>query len=226
MKFKKGDRVKLTKGGYGLSDSFVNDVGTIDKVFDGDKKLPYAVNLDKLKDWMIPFVFCSEDMLELVEDEKPNTGIFKIRALENRMDLLTKGKVYTFLNGRTTFDNGMLSNKYADFEELITKNSKWRNIIVEVTEFNGLSEGDEVRVTTVGLTYFRYDNWSHLGEWKKNFVMESTPSRYKLYKIILIAEHDNRSSTLALIQDQDTSQVFIMPIERLELIKKHEVETK
>lgn len=226
MKFNVGDKVKVVRGNvYAMVGNFLNGrFGEILKVDTSDTKLPYLVGEC---DFCLPY-WCAEDMLELVEEEKkeekkekPKSVTFRIKAIKDDKPLLTKGKVYEFIDGYTIFDSGMKSNEYKDFKHFIKMNDDWEDFVIELKT---LTEGDEVRVTNNKSSYFRYKSWEHLGKYVENFVMEGRPSKHKIYKVILFGEHsdDYSNRTLALIQDQDTTQVFIMGVEDLELIKKCE----
>ena len=79
--------------------------------------------------------------------------------------------------------------------------------------------GDEVRVTGgITFVYYAYSNWSHLTGFENNFVCYATPSQYKIYKVLLVEKHDRDNRTTVLIQDQDTTQVFIVDAEGVKVI--------
>lgn len=82
-------------------------------------------------------------------------------------------------------------------------------------------KGDEVRIiNSVANVYFRYSTWTYLDGWKNNFVENSMPSTNKIYDVILVGKHDYDNRWLALIQDKDTKQVFIVDFDDLGLIKE------
>ncbi len=84
-------------------------------------------------------------------------------------------------------------------------------------------KGDEVRIINNSANvYFRYSTWTYLDGWRNNFVENSMPSTNKIYEIILAGKHDYDNRMLALIQDRDTTQVFIVDFDDLELIKEHD----
>ena len=73
--------------------------------------------------------------------------------------------------------------------------------------------GDIVKVVNAGLYYPSYTTWKGLGKYEQNIVWHRRPSEDKKYKVINIAQHSRQDSrTLALIQDTDTTQVFIIDI--------------
>lgn len=77
---------------------------------------------------------------------------------------------------------------------------------------------DKVKVIDVGETYDSYYDWKGLGDYKQNFVEYKDPSLNKTYKILNIANHNDNCDIMALIQDTDTTQVFIIGIKGIEKV--------
>ncbi|MCQ2270960.1 MAG: hypothetical protein MJZ52_07025 [Bacteroidales bacterium] len=73
--------------------------------------------------------------------------------------------------------------------------------------------GDMVEVVRLGKTYLTYNYWSGLCEYKSHYVKERRPVDGGKYKVLNIGKHDRGDKTLLLIQDMDTTQVFIIGIE-------------
>lgn len=79
--------------------------------------------------------------------------------------------------------------------------------------------GDSVKVTDAGETYNIFRSWKGLGKYEQNFVCNTQPVTTKQYKVINIEEHGKcENSILALIQDTDTTQVFIINIKGIEKV--------
>lgn len=79
--------------------------------------------------------------------------------------------------------------------------------------------GDTVKVTDAGETYSGFRSWKGLGKYEQNFVCDKQPVTTKQYKVINIEEHGKcENSILALIQDTDTTQVFIINIKGIEKV--------
>ena len=84
----------------------------------------------------------------------------------------------------------------------------------------GICAGDEVRVVESSTyTYYKYSEWSKLGAAKQHFVPYGMPSEHKIYKVLLVDKHDFDERRLVLIQDQDTTQVFIVDSDGIKIIK-------
>lgn len=77
-----------------------------------------------------------------------------------------------------------------------------------------IRNGDIVKVTNNGKTYSTYANWTGLGEYVEKYVYGKCPQNNDNYKVLRICGHDGyRNRTLALIQDKQTEQVFIIGID-------------
>lgn len=81
--------------------------------------------------------------------------------------------------------------------------------------------GDIVKVTYTGKQYKLYGTWSGLLGYKQNFVIDSDVSKDDEYKVLRIKEHDYMPKrTLALIQNPNTAQVFIISINGLKKVER------
>lgn len=80
-------------------------------------------------------------------------------------------------------------------------------------EDNEIKVGDMVIVVNLLRTYSTYVGWTGLKEYIGNYVLVKRPLKDKKYIVRNIAKHDTFDSTLALIQDLDTTQVFIIGID-------------
>jgi hypothetical protein len=61
-----------------------------------------------------------------------NEGNFIIKALKDDPNILTKNKIYEFVDGCTIFDNGLKSSCYKDFNDLLKRNFGWVNTIQQL----------------------------------------------------------------------------------------------
>lgn len=80
--------------------------------------------------------------------------------------------------------------------------------------------GDTVKVTNTSKQYDLYDTWSGLLGYKQNFVIGSDVKNEDEYKVLRIKKHDRFASTIALIQNPKTSQVFIIGIDGIKKVER------
>lgn len=80
--------------------------------------------------------------------------------------------------------------------------------------------GDTVKVTNTSKQYDLYDTWSGLLGYKQNFVIGSDVKNEDEYKVLRIKKHDRFASTIALIQNLKTSQVFIINIDGIKKVER------
>ena len=90
----------------------------------------------------------------------------------------------------------------------------------QVEDDKKIKIGDTVEVIDTGRQYTNYDTWKGLGNYKQNWVNGSYIARNKVYKVLNIKEHGGFiDDVMALVQDEDTTQVFIIGLRGLEKIK-------
>lgn len=80
--------------------------------------------------------------------------------------------------------------------------------------------GDTVKVTNTSKQYNLYDAWSGLLGYKQNFVIGSDVKNEDEYKVLRIKKHDRFASTIALIQNPKTTQVFIIGIDGIKKVER------
>lgn len=80
--------------------------------------------------------------------------------------------------------------------------------------------GDTVKVTNTSKQYHLYDTWSGLLGYKQNFVIGSDVKNEDEYKVLRIKKHDRFASTIALIQNPKTTQVFIIGIDGIKKVER------
>lgn len=80
--------------------------------------------------------------------------------------------------------------------------------------------GDTVKVKDTSKQYKLYGTWSGLLGYEQNFVIDSDVSKDDEYKVLRIKEHDRLARTLALIQNPNATQVFIININGLKKVER------
>lgn len=80
--------------------------------------------------------------------------------------------------------------------------------------------GDTVKVTNTSKQYNLYDTWSGLLGYEQNFVIGSDVKNEDEYKVLRIKKHDRFASTIALIQNPKTTQVFIIGIDGIKKVER------
>ena len=167
-------------------------------------------------------------------NSKKKEGYFKVLCVKDyytsKKELaFKKGKVYELREGKCTREDNWESGNYKDFNDLILCNASYANHLVELKEgdnpaeilkkYNTIEIGDIVEVINTGAVYSTYNYWSGLGKYRQNYVDAKSPDIDKKYKILNISKHDKfKERTLALIQDPDTTQVFIIGIEGIKKV--------
>jgi len=138
-----------------------------------------------------------------------------------------KGKIYEFVDGVTTWDDGGSSNEYKSFDDFKARNVMVHTYFVELKEGddpaeilkkydNNIKVGDKVKVVNSGMSYTTYNSWIGLRGYESHYVMEKRPVGSKTYIVLNVVEHELlKGRQLALIQDVDTTQVFIINVKGL-----------
>lgn len=81
--------------------------------------------------------------------------------------------------------------------------------------------GDMVEVTRSGGCYSTYNTWSGLGSYRQNYVKGVSVEDGMVAKVLNIAQHgDAKWKTLALIQNPNTTQVFIINIDGIKKVER------
>lgn len=105
-------------------------------------------------------------------------------------------------------------------EYVVLENYKPEEKAQEENE-NEIHVGDMVEVTHRGHCYSTYDTWSGLGNYRQNFVYEASVEDGMVAKVLNIAQHgDDKWKTLALIQNPNTTQVFIINIDGIKKVER------
>lgn len=88
---------------------------------------------------------------------------------------------------------------------------------------NKIHVGDMVEVIYSGECYSSYNKWSGLGSYRQNYVKGVSVKDGMVAKVLNIAQHDkihNDRKPLALIQNPETSQVFIIGIDGIKKVER------
>lgn len=81
--------------------------------------------------------------------------------------------------------------------------------------------GDFVEVTNSEDTYTTYNTWSGLSGYEKNFVNGSAPKKGMILKVLKIEPHGRFThTTLFLLQNPDTTQVFIINSDGIKKVER------
>lgn len=203
--FKIGDRVTVTdKSGrvYGMTGTIVDYLG-------GDFLIQFE-NWDGGHDGFIASKkhkrdacwYVSENGLSLATE---TIVIYRNGNIVTALDKSTGKRAEAHCNPTDKFDFHV-GAKLA-FERLTESKDD------ETVEDDEIKVWDMVIVVNSLRTYNTYPDWTGLKEYIGNYVLGKIPLKDKKYIVRNIAKHDTFDSTLALIQDLDTTQVFIISID-------------
>lgn len=166
------------------------------------------------------------------EDVKPDNGV---REVKRKAKVGEYVKVVNEKSVFNTYKNGEIFKvTYVTKSGCICKNSEkqcglWHEEYVVLENYKLEKEpekkdeicvGDTVKVTNTSKQYNLYDTWSGLLGYKQNFVIGSDVKNEDEYKVLRIKKHDRFASTIALIQNPKTTQVFIIGIDGIKKVER------
>lgn len=166
------------------------------------------------------------------EDVKPDNGV---REVKRKAKVGEYVKVVNEKSVFNTYKNGEIFKvTYVTKSGCICKNSEkqcglWHEEYVVLENYKLEKEpekkdeicvGDTVKVTNTSKQYDLYDTWSGLLGYKQNFVIGSDVKNEDEYKVLRIKKHDRFASTIALIQNPKTTQVFIIGIDGIKKVER------
>ena len=166
------------------------------------------------------------------EDVKLDNGVREVKRKAKVGEYVKVVNEKSFFN---TYKNGEIFKvTYVTKSGCICKNSEkqcglWHEEYVVLENYKPEKEpekkdeicvGDTVKVTNTSKQYDLYDTWSGLLGYKQNFVIGSNVKNEDEYKVLRIKKHDRFASTLALIQNPKTSQVFIINIDGIKKVER------
>lgn len=150
---------------------------------------------------------------------------FTMLCVKDYAGVLTRGKIYEAIDGAITYDDGNKGFKYDSFKDYASRNPDYRRRIVELKDGDDVNEilkqygpikkGDKVTVIDIGNVYPRNDTWKGLKGYESHYVVGKDPIENKVYTVLNVKKHNFRNTNLALIQDKDTTQVFIIDVDGL-----------
>lgn len=162
------------------------------------------------------------------EDVKPDNGVREVKRKAKVGEYIKIVDAKPFL---IPYENGEIfivigvKDATCEVENSVKRCHTWHSeyVVLEnykpeekVQEQNDseIHVGDMVEVTRSGGCYSAYYTWSGLGSYRQNFVKGVSVEDGMVAKVLNIAQHgDNKWKTLALIQNPNTTQVFIINID-------------
>ena len=161
------------------------------------------------------YVFSTDMVVKL--DKRYYTGKVVCTDNSHNVNAYTEGKTYQFINGKMINDKRDVVpySPVKTFEEW----ERWTaSKFIEADK--AIFAGDKVKIVNSDRVYDLYDNWSGLKGWESHFVRGKNPTSSKSYMVLKVRPHDRvPNAQLALIQDKDTTQVFIVDVEGLNVIR-------
>lgn len=169
------------------------------------------------------------------EDVKPDNGV---REVKRKAKVGEYVKVVNEKSVFNTYKNGEIFKvTYVTKSGCICKNSEkqcglWHEEYVVLENYkpeekvqeqndNEIHVGDMVEVARSGGCYSMYDTWSGLGSYRQNFVNGVFVEDGMVAKVLNIAKHDRlHNFRLALIQNPNTTQVFIINIDGIKKVER------
>lgn len=166
------------------------------------------------------------------EDVKPDNGVREVKRKAKVGEYIKIVDAKPFL---IPYENGEIfrvigvKNATCEVENPVKRFCAWHREYVVLENYKPEKEpekkdeicvGDTVKVTDTGKQYNLYDTWSGLLGYKQNFVIGSDVKNEDEYKVLRIKKHDRFASTIALIQNPKTTQVFIINIKGLKKVER------
>ena len=166
------------------------------------------------------------------EDVKPDNGVREVKRKAKVGEYIKIVDAKPFL---IPYENGEIfrvigvKNSTCDVENSVKRCFVWHREYVVLENYKPDKEpekkdeicvGDTVKVTNTSKQHNLYDTWSGLLGYKQNFVIGSNVKNEDEYKVLRIKKHDRFASTIALIQNPKTSQVFIIKIDGIKKVER------
>ena len=137
-----------------------------------------------------------------------------VKVLSGGGHSLTVGKIYKVVTVHKIPKKWVRVDKgYGSYDTL--RDNQYV-IVPDYVAPDSIKVGDRVKVIDVYCTYKLYNFWSGLKGYESHFVKEKTPVQDHTYEVLNVSKHDDRLSDLLLIQDKDTTQVFIIGVDGVE----------
>ena len=169
------------------------------------------------------------------EDVKPDNGVREVKRKAKVGEYIKIVDAKPFL---IPYENGEIfivigvKDATCEVENSVKRCHTWHSeyVVLEnykpeekVQEQNDseIHVGDMVEVTRSGGCYSAYYTWSGLGSYRQNFVKGVSVEDGMVAKVLNIAQHgDDKWKPLALIQNPNTTQVFIINIDGIKKVER------
>lgn len=166
------------------------------------------------------------------EDVKPDNGVLEVKRKAKVGEYIKIVDAKPFL---IPYENGEIfivigvKDATCEVENSVKRCHTWHSEYVVLENYKLEKEpekkdeicvGDTVKVTNTSKQYNLYDTWSGLLGYKQNFVIGSDVKNEDEYKVLRIKKHDRFASTIALIQNPKTTQVFIIGIDGIKKVER------
>ena len=166
------------------------------------------------------------------EDVKPDNGVREVKRKAKVGEYIKIVDAKPFL---IPYENGEIfivigvKDATCEVENSVKRCHTWHSEYVVLENYKLEKEpekkdeicvGDTVKVKDTGKQYKLYGTWSGLLGYEQNFVIDSDVSKDDEYKVLRIKEHDRLARTLALIQNPNTAQVFIINIGGIKKVER------
>lgn len=162
------------------------------------------------------------------EDVKPDNGVREVKRKAKVGEYIKIVDAKPFL---IPYENGEIfrvigvKNATCEVENSVKRFCAWHREYVVLENYkpekkDEICVGDTVKVTDTGKQYDLYGTWSGLLGYEQNFVRWSDVSKDDEYKVLRIKKHDRFASTIALIQNPKTTQVFIIGIDGIKKVER------
>lgn len=162
------------------------------------------------------------------EDVKPDNGVREVKRKAKVGEYIKIVDAKPFL---IPYENGEIfrvigvKSATCEVENSVKRCLTWHKEYVVLENYkpekkDEICVGDTVKVTDTGKQYNLYDTWSGLLGYKQNFVIGSDVKNEDEYKVLRIKKHDRFASTIALIQNPKTTQVFIIGIDGIKKVER------
>lgn len=162
------------------------------------------------------------------EDVKPDNGVREVKRKAKVGEYIKIVDAKPFL---IPYENGEIfrvigvKSATCEVENSVKRCLTWHKEYVVLENYkpekkDEICVGDTVKVKDTGKQYKLYGTWSGLLGYEQNFVIDSDVSKDDEYKVLRIKEHDRLARTLALIQNPNTTQVFIINIDGIKKVER------
>lgn len=154
---------------------------------------------------------------------------FRLLCVTSEIPFCTKGKIYEFVNGVTTWDDTCESSEYSNYKDFVRHNVVFSRHFKELKDgdnpeeilkkYNTIKEGDKVKVINSGETYSNYVGWveRNIKYPHVRYIWDYGKSVCKgdIGKVIKIAPHGNDTGVM-LAYVEIRGRCYIIGVEGLE----------